>query len=114
FHSTSSVRRNSCSRAMWSTNSRPFNRPRNGLHWRRRSKTTLSLVIRPSRHSSEANPHPDHARARRRAEGEGAFKISLDVRNKNLSEKRIHQISNAIRRNRPQILASAYPIELTA
>src|SRR5262245_15350718 len=77
---------------MWSTNSRPFNGPRTGPHGGGGSKTTLSMVIRPSRHSGEANPHPHHARARRRAEGEGAFKISLDVRNKNLSEKRIHQI----------------------
>src|SRR5262245_42271897 len=62
---------------MSSTNSRPFNRPRNGLRWRRRSKTTLSLVIRPSRDSSEANPHPDHARARRRAEGKARLRFRL-------------------------------------
>src|SRR5262249_47860175 len=52
-------------------------RPRNGLRSRRRSEITLSLVIRPSRDSGEANPHPDHARARRRAEGEGACRFRL-------------------------------------
>src|SRR5262245_17323306 len=62
---------------MSSTNSRPFNRPRNGLRWRRRSKTTLSLVIRPSRDSGEANPHPDRARARRRAEGKARLRFRL-------------------------------------
>src|SRR5215813_10018934 len=62
---------------MSSTNSRPFKRPRNGLRSRRRSEITLSLVIRPSRDSGEANPHPDHARARRRAEGEGACRFRL-------------------------------------
>src|SRR5262245_31404038 len=77
FRSTSSARRNLCSRAMSSTNSRPFNRPRNGLRWRRRSKTTLSLVIRPSRDSGEANPHPDHAGARRRAEGKARLRFRL-------------------------------------
>ena len=71
---------------------RPFSRARNGLRWRRRSKANPFVGHRPSRDSGEANPHPDHAGARRRAEREGALKISLDVRNENLPEKRIHQI----------------------
>jgi len=40
--------------------------------------------LRSDHDSGEANPHPYHAIARRRAEEEGAFKISLDVRNENL------------------------------
>jgi len=35
------------------------------------------LVIRPGRDSGEANPHPDHARARRRAEGKARLRFRL-------------------------------------
>src|SRR5262249_56318346 len=50
---------------------------RKGVRGRRRRKTTLSWVIRPSRDISEANPHPDHARARRRAEGKARLRFRL-------------------------------------
>jgi hypothetical protein len=49
------------------------------------------FVIAAEPDSGEANPHPGHAR---RADARGArrMQISLDVRNENLPEKRIHQI----------------------
>src|SRR5262249_19610880 len=92
FPSTNSARRNLCSRATSSTNSRPFNRPRNGFHSRRRSKANpfFRHCGRPRQRrgqiasGSRLGPSTRVRIVPPTRRGQGGLKISLEVGNENL------------------------------
>src|SRR5262249_3345630 len=83
---------------MWSTSSRPSNRPRNGFRWRRRSKANPFVAHRPSRDSGGAHPHPGHPPARRRPPGEGACRFRLTCVTRNFLKNGFSKIVHGRRR----------------